>query len=356
MARTTATNFTGGLQFPYATAATDVFKKEDVQTLAQAVDQHDHTAGKGLLVNTTPANASITNAKLGPDVARANLLTNGGFEIWQRGNGAFATNGIVSADRWILQLAGTDTMSVSRNTANVDSGSAVCAAVTFTLGTGAGASSLYENLTELLGAFGAAGVLNGLQVSLSVRVRTSTASAVRIAVADQAGTLAVSGFHSGSGAYETLTCTTPTITSASTGLFAKIFHAASCTAYLDNACLVVGSQPANYVPFHPADEMARCRRYYEIIGGAGAYSIDFIGNATSGGQGMNYRIRHSVQKAVSPTVTKQGASWSVTNVAQPTVLAADTDGVTLQGISTTSGFTEYRAAATTDFVTSEANP
>lgn len=47
MARLTATNFSGGLQFPYATGATDLFKKEDVQTLAQAVDQHDHTSGKG---------------------------------------------------------------------------------------------------------------------------------------------------------------------------------------------------------------------------------------------------------------------------------------------------------------------
>jgi len=47
MARLTATNFAGGLQFTYATGATDLFKKEDVETLAQAVDQHDHTGGKG---------------------------------------------------------------------------------------------------------------------------------------------------------------------------------------------------------------------------------------------------------------------------------------------------------------------
>src|SRR5215471_7015534 len=51
MARLTATNFSGALQFPYATAATDLFKKEDVQTLALAVDQHDHSGGKGLGVS-----------------------------------------------------------------------------------------------------------------------------------------------------------------------------------------------------------------------------------------------------------------------------------------------------------------
>src|SRR5262245_3686795 len=50
MTRTVATNFSGALQFPYATAATDLFKKEDVQTMALAVYQHDHSSGKGLLL------------------------------------------------------------------------------------------------------------------------------------------------------------------------------------------------------------------------------------------------------------------------------------------------------------------
>jgi hypothetical protein len=50
MARTNATNFTGPLQFPYATAGTDIFRKEDVQTLALAVDGHDHSTGKGLIL------------------------------------------------------------------------------------------------------------------------------------------------------------------------------------------------------------------------------------------------------------------------------------------------------------------
>lgn len=61
MARTTATNFSGGLQFPYATAGADLFKKEDVQTLAQAVDQHTHDGvGKGLAI----ADGTITTAKI----------------------------------------------------------------------------------------------------------------------------------------------------------------------------------------------------------------------------------------------------------------------------------------------------
>jgi len=65
MARQNATNFSGGLQFPYATAATDLFKKEDVQTLALAVDQHDHSAGKGLLLpNGAFADNTLNGSKL----------------------------------------------------------------------------------------------------------------------------------------------------------------------------------------------------------------------------------------------------------------------------------------------------
>jgi predicted TIM-barrel enzyme len=70
MARTTATNFSGGLQFPYATAGTDAFKKEDVQTLAQAVDQHDHSTGKGLIlpVAAIPPNMAVTMVTVGGDL------------------------------------------------------------------------------------------------------------------------------------------------------------------------------------------------------------------------------------------------------------------------------------------------
>jgi hypothetical protein len=78
MARTNAVNFSGGLQFPMANAATDLFKKEDVQTLALAVDGHDHSSGKGLIL---PASAipdgSITSAKIADGtIATADIAAN----------------------------------------------------------------------------------------------------------------------------------------------------------------------------------------------------------------------------------------------------------------------------------------
>src|SRR5215510_13632472 len=136
--------------FSRATAGTDIFKKEDVQALAAAMSTHDHTTGKGLpmaagsipngtitaamiadgAVDTADlkdgavtsakildgtiatgdlANNAVTNAKLGLDVNRENLLTNGGFEIWQRGNGPLTTG--YTTDRWLINLGGTSTMS-----------------------------------------------------------------------------------------------------------------------------------------------------------------------------------------------------------------------------------------------------
>jgi len=81
MARTIATNFSGTLQFPYATAGTDAFKKEDVQTLALAVDQHNHASGKGLVLDATSIpDGSITSAKIangtitGADIANNTIV------------------------------------------------------------------------------------------------------------------------------------------------------------------------------------------------------------------------------------------------------------------------------------------
>lgn len=80
MARTNAVNFSSTLQFPLADAATDLFKKEDVQVLAKAVDAHDHTAGKGLVLGASSIpNGLITSAMIadgtivGGDIANATI-------------------------------------------------------------------------------------------------------------------------------------------------------------------------------------------------------------------------------------------------------------------------------------------
>jgi hypothetical protein len=84
MARQNATNFAGGLQFPYATAGTDIFKKEDVQVLAQAVDQHDHSSGKGLVLPAGAIpNGLITSAMIADGtIVTADLAANAATRLW----------------------------------------------------------------------------------------------------------------------------------------------------------------------------------------------------------------------------------------------------------------------------------
>jgi hypothetical protein len=87
VARTNAVNFSGALQFPMADAATDLFKKEDVQTLALAVDGHDHSAGKGLVL---PASAipPITSAMIADGTITSTDIADGTIQMTDLANGA----------------------------------------------------------------------------------------------------------------------------------------------------------------------------------------------------------------------------------------------------------------------------
>jgi hypothetical protein len=289
----------------------------------------------------------VPNAELRGDTARQNLLTNGGFEIWQRGNGPFSA-GLWCADRWTTYLqGGTSTFSISKDTTNIDVGSGACAAVVYTHNV---ASQMYNGMrlsTEWQHA-------RGRQYTLSVRVRTSTANAVQAMLWYDGGageTLTGGTFHSGNGVYQTITVTA-TIPSNATFINVSINFAASCTAYIDNAMLVVGSVAADYVPMHPADDLARCLRYYEKMGN---YNGGFVRNWQPAVTGNDTIWYGCVKKAVTPTLTKVG-SWQVANCAQPTAGNGTTDGFYITCISSSVGNTYYQCPDTTAGITLEANP
>ena len=339
--------------FSRATAATDIFKKEDVQNVAAALSTHDHTTGKGLpmaagsipngtitsamiadgTIDTADlkdgavtsakildgtiatgdlANNAVTNAKLGTDTARANLLTNGGFEIWQRGNGPFTTHQAYAADKWQILLSGGQTVSVTRDTANADTGSVACAAFVISGTVSAAAQAQWIQRANDAVAADNLG-LRGRTVTFSMRVRASVANAVRLSLYD-GSTETTGAYHSGSGAYETLTVT-KTMASNMSAVLTRAYVEAAGTFYFDNAMLVVGSVAADYAPLHPADDLARCKRYYEVI-------LQTAGEL--GGMGLAYSttnatipIRLSVEKAITPTLTSGGVAadymvWNAT--------------------------------------------
>src|SRR5262245_8256872 len=115
MARLTATNFSASLQFPYGTAATDLFKKEDVQTMALAVDQHDHSPGKGvatlLPTNITVAQDAIVNRDL--SVARNLNILDGSKKL--HASAGAGTHLIIEATvgSMVAAAAGTNVMTTN---------------------------------------------------------------------------------------------------------------------------------------------------------------------------------------------------------------------------------------------------
>ena len=125
MARTTATNFTGGLQFPYATAATDLFKKEDVQVVAQALDQHDHSSGKGLALAAGAIGTGIITSAMIADgtIATADLAAN---SVTQAGFSQGLTANPTTTSTSPVDLDGNGTGNVLRVDLTTKGGDLLC--------------------------------------------------------------------------------------------------------------------------------------------------------------------------------------------------------------------------------------
>jgi|SRR5215471_2677883 len=243
----------------------------------------------------------LDNRQLGPDVARANLLTNGGLEIWQRGNGPFNVNGVWAADRWRIASTTNGTVSASKDTSNADSsrGSQTCAAITCTVTADANAQ-FYHQFQLASPSSGGDFPAANLPLSLSIRVRTATANAVRAGLYNGSA-WTYTAFHTGDGTYQTLTVSVTMLATGGQMGQVTVSFALPCTAYIDNAMLVVGSQAADYVPLHPADDLARCLRYYQRLGANAGGGIFGLGQ--SGGASAYIFVPLPARMAVAPTVT-----------------------------------------------------
>lgn len=265
---------------------------------------------------------SVANALQGTDTARSNLLVNGGFEIWQRGTSF--TGFLFTADRWQTSPAGGSTLSVSRETTTTD-GSPTAAACT----AGGTVTSQQCNLQQTVEDL----QIKGKTVTLSIRVRSPSVGSVRLGIytsAWQMGTV-----NALSGTYETLTVTTA-VPAGGTPIVVGVLFGAAGTFYIDNAMLVVGSQPSDYAPLHPADDLARCLRYYEVTSGAGNYFANMLMYTTTVCLGFHkYRAIKPVVATVtfSPTMTLQfGAGPGAMNFT-PGTPALFLDGASLNGTS-----------------------
>lgn len=298
------------------------------------------------------ADLAVTNAKLGYDVSRRNLLPNGGLEIWQRGNGPYTAANAFCADRWQVGLAGGDTLSVTADSVNVDtvSGSQRAAACAYTRSSGL--SSIYNTLYTSDGQ-----QIRGRTFSASVRVKCSVPNMVRLAVATNGAAPAngASTYHTGDGTWQTLRCTmTSPVPADATYVSLNVQFNANGTAYVDNVVLVPGQVAPDFYPLLPGEDLAICQRYYEVHGFEASNWPNIAGQATVAAQNFFAPFTYHVRKGGIPTVTKVG-TWGALNCAQPSVQRNGTSGYTLNVVATASGVLEATAPANGG-ITAEWNP
>ena len=255
----------------------------------------DPNRATGDLVTATIWNQVNENIRVLAVKPRQNLLVNGGFEVWARGAGPFTADLAYTADRWVLDENGGTGLTVARDT-NSEVNSQYCAAVT--VATYGAESYLYQKIEDFYG-------LRGTGVTFAVRVKTTTANVVRVKIFDGVGTSISDALHTGSGNYETL-YVIRTISPAATKLEVYVSFLGNCTAYLDNAVLVIGPMLQDYAMLATARDIERCQRYYYDGGGSG--TGDRGGMIAFFTDGTNTRVyganaQFPTRMAGDPTVT-----------------------------------------------------
>lgn len=276
---------------------------------------------------------------------RLNLLTNGGFEQWQRGAGAFTASSAYTADRWQLYTAG---LTVTRETTTVYNG-----AYSLKLVSSGSAPFLIGQSLEGPTAF------NSRTLSFSALAWAATASSVRIAIQYNGTTTTYSSYHTGNSTWQTLTVSV-TLSGGLTAVVAFIaVDISGTTAYIDNATVTVGSPATDYSPLHPMDDMARCQRYYEVKTLTASLAIGLVqGSGTTAI--TNLMVPFSTTKAATPTITST-ASWTVQvgsggSAAVTPSYTAQVSHFLFGGAATVVNGTGYQLLPNGGSITAESNP
>lgn len=271
--------------------------------------------------------------------AHRNLLTNGGFEVWQRGAGGFTADLAYTADRWQLDIE-VGTATVTQETSVVDASSSSLKLVT---AGGASSALIVQKIEDVK-------QLRGRTISFSARIQQSVASQAVLRITDSAGSTNGSAVAT-TGSFVTLTVSRAIGASEAGPLTVSIAVGAAGTYYYDNAMLVIGPAPAPYQPLHPQEDLARCQRYYELC------TAELLAYMSAGAI-AGYGVPFATTKYTTPTLTKNG-TWAVTNCNQPSVTqrsGGEVRGFTAFATATALGQMSFNSNSTDDTISSECNP
>lgn len=229
------------------------------------------------------------------------LLTNGGMEVWQRGNGPFVAAAAYGPDRWQLALAGGSTLSVSRVAPDAGQGSQWAAGFTY-VHTGGGSAYLAQKVDGWQ-------QLAGRQVAFQAFVKASVIGAVRLVVFD--GTSSTGSFANQGTTGESLNVVASLPAGATTCEVRIVFDVAGVTGYADSVTLVCGPTPAYFTPMPPGEDLLRCQRYYQEYGGLLATELIVAMQVVTTTLAVGV-ITLPVEMALTPTVTvSANADWAV---------------------------------------------
>ena len=301
-----------------------------------------------ITITRAPAAASSSAAAGSP----YNYLVNGGFEQWPFGAGAFTADGAYPTVRWLMDEIGTDTLSVTREGTVKSPNSLYSLAAVFVLGNGAGATQIYQQLSINANETNHGLLGKAISASIEVDLAAGVASAVRafIATDGTGGTTTYSSYHGNNTTLETLSVENITVPTDATYVRVGLAFAASCTAYMDNAMLVIGTTAVTFAYLTPEEDLTRCQRYarqYDIAAAeTGPFASGFAFDTTN----AILTSPLAPTMAVSPTLTVTAGDWQANTYAAAVTLSGlaiihgRADRITLQ-LTVAAGLTQFRPYA-----------
>jgi hypothetical protein len=279
-----------------------------------------------------------------PPGLRENALVNPSHEIWQRGT-AFDTDVAdgYTSDGWQAVHGGLTRVQVAKDTSTVETGGGEASAqITVS---GYTADSFFFQRIENPKHF------RSRQVVFAMRVKTNVANKLRLQVATDTE-VGTSAYHSGSGNWELLTATV--LLTGPTVIDCYVRLEGNLVAHVDQAVFCVGKS-ATFTPMHPADDLARCQRYYELHGNTNSVGqMAAHGVATAASQTFSRWVQYHVQKGGLPTLTKNG-TWVANNCTQPATANGTLNGYSMYADSSAAGAMSFYTNGLDDTVTSEWN-
>lgn len=228
------------------------------RTLAQVVNRVDATE--------TATTSNDVQLARGNNHGK-NLIINGDFSVWQRGTSAFGT-GVYSADRWFNQFGIT---SADRTTSNIPT----TAQYGLQINRSTTGAAQIEQRIESLGA----ALVVGRELTFSfyndVSSGTLDSIDVYLITADATDNWAAATVR------ETVSIASPTDGGVNTVNFSAVHADAAngfeirisynvtgnTTVTIAQAQLEFGDTATDFEYVNPADQLARCQRYFERLGG-----------------------------------------------------------------------------------------